>query len=303
MSAIISESSNILSPLTLALLEDSGWYFANYANSAISPFGHGAGCDFIRKPCLVKTRGGQTTVPDYSSGSFCSENAAGCSPSNHFKMFCGILDYSNDAGPPPKSQYFNNENYGGYAQMDYCPLFSAPYLEGSGDCRDPSFSDTYVHPSWQEYYGSNSMCFTSSLGSPLCYEHKCDPSSRKLSVRALGVWRDCEEDFQEIVPDPLFNPTFKITCPKLATACPDMFCPLNCEGRGYCNWDARGGAICECFDPKDKTASCSERNGAYFPPPKDDFSAASGRSIGVSKAVLALNAAVMLLISVFVTCS
>lgn len=39
--------------MILAILEDSGFYRANYSETftEISPFGHGAGCDFIQKAC------------------------------------------------------------------------------------------------------------------------------------------------------------------------------------------------------------------------------------------------------------
>jgi len=61
-----------LSPLSLALLEDSGWYHVNYTSHHVktNPFGHGAGCDFVVKPCLLE-RG--LTVPRYSKNYFCND--------------------------------------------------------------------------------------------------------------------------------------------------------------------------------------------------------------------------------------
>ena len=46
LSGVISPTTNILSSLTLALMEDSGWYKANYTMSRMSPWGLGAGCEF-----------------------------------------------------------------------------------------------------------------------------------------------------------------------------------------------------------------------------------------------------------------
>merc|ERR1712157_356046 len=40
------------SSLTLALLEDSSWYKANFKNARTNSFGHGAGCGFILDTCL-----------------------------------------------------------------------------------------------------------------------------------------------------------------------------------------------------------------------------------------------------------
>jgi hypothetical protein len=69
MSAFYSTATSIISPLTLALLEDSGWYKGNYSATEISPFGHAAGCPFVEEDCIVD--GGD--VPSYSKGFFCNE--------------------------------------------------------------------------------------------------------------------------------------------------------------------------------------------------------------------------------------
>lgn len=72
-----------------------------------------------------------------------------------------------------------------------------------------------------------------------------------------------ENDFQElefVVGQGLLPVT--ITCPRLSQACPDLFCPFNCAGRGICNYTAidannRTRPKCECFDEEDTTAGCS----------------------------------------------
>jgi len=71
LSGVISPTTNILSSLTLALFEDSGWYLANYTSSQMSPWGLGVGCDFVEKPCLLNNTQGETFVPEYSEGFFC----------------------------------------------------------------------------------------------------------------------------------------------------------------------------------------------------------------------------------------
>jgi len=59
MGAVFSQSANVLSPLTLAYLEDSGWYRANYESPfvQISMFGHGAGCGFVDGNCIDPSNG------------------------------------------------------------------------------------------------------------------------------------------------------------------------------------------------------------------------------------------------------
>ena len=48
----MSPTTNVLSPLTLALMEDSGWYIANFSKASLLPWGHGAGCDFVEQVIL-----------------------------------------------------------------------------------------------------------------------------------------------------------------------------------------------------------------------------------------------------------
>ena len=54
-----------------------------------------------------------------------------------------------------------------------------------------------------------------------------------------------------------------LVCPRLSTACPDLFCPFNCAGRGVCNYDSIGvnstiRPTCECFDKSDTSPGCSD---------------------------------------------
>ncbi len=53
-----------------------------------------------------------------------------------------------------------------------------------------------------------------------------------------------------------------LVCPRLSTACPELFCPFSCAGRGVCNFATTvNGTIhptCECFDPEDTSPGCSD---------------------------------------------
>lgn len=74
LSGVISPTTNILTPMTLALFEDSGWYKANYTQAKISPWGLGAGCDFATGPCIITGENG-AEVPDYGRGYFCADTS------------------------------------------------------------------------------------------------------------------------------------------------------------------------------------------------------------------------------------
>lgn len=41
----------IISNITLALMEDTGWYIANYSMAEPMSWGKGLGCDFVMKSC------------------------------------------------------------------------------------------------------------------------------------------------------------------------------------------------------------------------------------------------------------
>lgn len=128
LSGVISPTTNILSSLTLALMEDSGWYKANYTNSRMSPWGLGAGCAFVDGHCLVTNEEQQTVVPEYGKGFFCNnEGLKGCSSEHTHKLSCTILDYSlyeDQLFPQEPFSYFDEDPAkGGPRQADFCPVY------------------------------------------------------------------------------------------------------------------------------------------------------------------------------------
>jgi hypothetical protein len=49
-----------------------------------------------------------------------------------------------------------------------------------------------------------------------------------------------------------------LECPRLATVCPNLFCPASCSGRGICDYDEKSGPKCKCFDPENTSDGCYE---------------------------------------------
>lgn len=277
LSGVISPTTNILSPLTLALMEDSGWYQANYTNSNVSPWGHGAGCDFVYEKC-VTTQNGKAVVPDYARGYFCTEaNMRGCSPAHTHKMACTVIDYSLyfPPNPPPASyQYFPNEpTWGGPRQADFCPLYGSVYSGVTSEKLDCSIAaNSDIINIFGEYYGENSKCFQTTTGEGRCYQAQCIKSERVLKVKLRNVWVTCEKDFEEKAiksSSGVFDGT--LICPRLSSVCPDLFCPANCAGRGVCDFNhMSNGTIqpkCNCFNESDTSPGCSESlilDGSYL---------------------------------------
>lgn len=121
LSAYYAPEANYFSALTLALLEDSGWYRANYTNTQTSPFGHGAGCDFVEKECIERNddlpMGGE--LPQYSKGFFCADAITRsqngdlnidytCDPSHRLKAGCDLIDRGEQYRLPKEGRYFAN---------------------------------------------------------------------------------------------------------------------------------------------------------------------------------------------------
>lgn len=125
---------------------------------------------------------------------------------------------------------------------------------------------------YSEVYGEDSKCITSTAGEGLCFRTACIKEDRTLRINVLGEWIVCEEDFQShviVVGQGLVRTT--VFCPRLAQACPDLFCPFNCAGRGVCNYSKEvNGTVqpsCECFDSNDKSEACSDSmipDGGYL---------------------------------------
>jgi len=278
MTSVMSPTTNVLSPLTLALMEDSGWYVANYSQANLLPWGHGVGCDFLSESCLQGSSG-KTTVPGYSKEFFCSApNSRGCSSGQTHKMACTVLDYSlyyPPAYPPERFQYFTtSDTLGGPEEIDYCPVYGSTY---SGlkpeqlECENSNNVDNFNL--FSEYYGEGSKCYNTNTGSGRCYLTQCarEPFPH-VKVNIRGTWFDCEKDFQEITFQTnnagILNG--ELICPRLSSVCPNLFCPANCAGRGVCDYEhVVNGTIrptCKCFNQNDTSVACTD---SYIP--KGDF--------------------------------
>jgi len=265
LSAFYSPEGNYFSPLTLALLEDSGWYKANYSNTRISPFGHGAGCDFVEKDCIVNDE-----IPDYAKGFFCnstidisSSNEMSyeytCDPAHTHKAVCDLYDKGKDESN--SAQYFKKNNLGVvlFERADYCPIA----LYQTIDCQKQENQFLNIIP--DETFQHDSKCFNAmeleNKGKmSLCLVTKCDYNLGVYEVHIRGSGREeevhvCETDFQMIQFKSITGQNFEIECPRLAVMCPDSFCLRNCAGRGTCNYT--GKPSCQCFDSADNTSDCS----------------------------------------------
>lgn len=274
MGAIYTDSS-VLSALTLAFLEDTGWYKANYTNAATSTFGHRAGCAFVMDDCIVN---GQ--VPAWGEDFFCNTplgvtsqgtplvdvQQTMCDPTRRKKAACDLIDrselandllYGVSAELPAEYQYFPDESVGAASMplADYCPI---PAMEMQ-DCRDSSNSGQY------EVFGKSSFCYTSYYRdmfgrwrsfSPLCLRTRCNADDSSIEIAFDGEKVTCgESDHGKMVK--LLGMSLRISCPRFDVVCADLVCPANCSGKGICEKrDNDSVPKCKCFDEADESLGC-----------------------------------------------
>ncbi|XP_028803046.1 leishmanolysin [Neltuma alba] len=233
------DTRSIVSKMTLALLEDSGWYRANYSMADRLDWGRNQGTEFVTSPC------------NFWKGAYhCNKTQlSGCTYNREAEGYCPIVTYSGDL--PQWAQYFPQVNEGGQSSLaDYCTYFVA-YSDGS--CTDVN-SARAPDRMLGEVRGSNSRCMASTLvrtgfvrGSMTqgngCYQHRC--ANNSLEVAVDGIWKVCPQ-----VGGPIQFPSFngELICPAYHELCSTdtIAMPGQCPNACNFNGDCIDGS-CHCF--------------------------------------------------------
>lgn len=206
-------SNPVISSITLAFLEDTGWYQVDYGFSEPLLYGRNKGCGFIgQKPCN-------------SYGDTCSDpeiGGQGCFFDFTAKSKCA------------KDSLLSNCNL--YSQFD-----------PSSDCR---ISNIRIDsPLIKESFGPGHRCFRTDLkvqGSKkitsACYESRCD-NQGKVVIKIGGVEHQCLSTGQKINLSGLGG---TVTCPDLASFCyaQSVKCLQECNNNGRC----LVGNKCYCYE-------------------------------------------------------
>ena len=122
MNGVIYSEEQVISEFTLALLEDTGYYKANYYTGGLMRFGKGKGCDFVKKRCINSNH---EINPKYENEFFDSvlnpSMDSSCSSGRQSRTYHTLWIYSYI---PSYYQYFENKRVGGSSSADYCPVSS-----------------------------------------------------------------------------------------------------------------------------------------------------------------------------------
>lgn len=281
------DTRSVVSAMTLALLEDSGWYKANYSMADHLDWGRNQGTEFVTLPCNL-----------WKGAYHCNNTQlSGCTYNREAEGYCPIVSYNGNL--PQWARYFPQANKGGQSSLaDYCTYFVA-YSDGS--CTDTN-SARAPDRMLGEVRGSNSRCMASSLvrtgfvrGSTTqgngCYQHRC--INNTLQVAVDDMWKTCPESggpiqfpgFNGELICPVYHELCSASSLSVSGQCPNSchfngdcvngrchcflgfhgrdcgkrFCPTNCSKHGKC----LDNGVCECEDGYTgidcSTAVCDEQ--------------------------------------------
>lgn len=205
--------TSLVSAVTLAVMEDSGWYVANYsAADAWRPgadFGFQSGCAVARdSPCLVRGTPPSVAVAEPPSANnprgvrphYCVAAAGasdvssrGCTFDARAMAYCDVAVFQSQL--PTRYQYFAQEpTWGGATpqQADFCPVLRA---FSNRICSNPAHAPA-ASQSYGWHFGESSMCVQTSLvrtGSGFaapshgCVMFRCEDNSNGSPSGVTGV--------------------------------------------------------------------------------------------------------------------
>ena len=128
MNGVIYPEEQVISEFTLALLEDTGYYKANYYTGGLMRFGKGKGCDFIKERCVNSSH---KINPNFENEFFDTIDSdflidASCTSGRQSRTYYTLWVYDSI---PNYYKYFENETYGGYSPADFCPVAMEYFYE------------------------------------------------------------------------------------------------------------------------------------------------------------------------------
>lgn len=212
--------------MTLALLEDLGFYQVNYELAEAMPWGREAGCKFFTDKCVTD---GETNY----SWMFCTEalNYPTCDADHRLLGFCSIRKY---AAPMPSAfQYFVDDTVVGTSGpfMDFCPIVEMRYDSHCLDGEEDDMPGSVV--------GANSRCFDitpmrfddddrfSRIGG-ICAEVLCEDCHYSIRVKGASFYTRCTPGVKHDLS--ALSSQFKngsLICPQFSEMCTDhMAAPL-----------------------------------------------------------------------------
>ena len=216
-------SDAIMSDITLALFEDSGWYKVNFAYSQQIKLGLAAKCPWHEEKCIVEEKS--------QFDAFCDQHTE-LYQCDGLGLGYGECFITQHEWIPPHESYISNPHLGGKEAFDYCPTIM---VTQAFRCRD---SNVAANGEIGERKGMKSRCLASSLSSKgeerrsqgACYQvETCTDKFVKVTVGNSTV--DCPYRGKVVVPG--FSGF--VFCPESMEFCRNLPCVGMCSGTGRCH--------------------------------------------------------------------
>ena len=217
MNGVIYPEEQVISEFTLALLEDTGFYKANYYTGGLMRYGKGKGCEFVKNRCVNSSHEINPKFENEFYDSIASPFYfdASCSSGRQSRTYYTWWLYNYI---PDYYRYFEDETWGGFSPADYCPVAREYYeeitnsyytghcsLKGNGGYgtkiiyeineKRYYFTSGYLSSITNETYSDHSFCYQSSLIKnnendnnifntirAVCYESFCSDFSLTIKI-------------------------------------------------------------------------------------------------------------------------
>uniref|UniRef100_A0A8C2KRR2 Leishmanolysin-like peptidase n=1 Tax=Cyprinus carpio TaxID=7962 RepID=A0A8C2KRR2_CYPCA len=167
--------NRVFSRITLAIMEDTGWYRANYSMAENLEWGRGLGCDFVMKSCkfwIDQHRHTRPTLSPYCDSVRSAPLQLTCRQDQLAVAVCNLQKFPQSL--PAEYQYFDlipgvpEEDlpaYGGAVEIaDYCPFSQEFSWHVGGEYQRSSYCRIQENQpaTWRNYgveqYGPGSVC-------------------------------------------------------------------------------------------------------------------------------------------------
>ena len=236
----------VISEFTLALLEDLGFYKANYYTGGLMKFGKNKGCEFVNSKCVnnekVNPKFKNEFFDNYLNPNYIDP---GCTSGRLSRVYHYLEDHYQ---PIPEPFDYFDPSYGGRSSAEYCPVFTEnTAIDGKmyylGHCSYGSSNyGSYLSTSngdlqiyTKEKYSDNSFCVLStlihsSINMParysgafraVCYEMHCSDQSLTIQIN------------NDFIVCPRAGGKIQATNFNGFILCPDYY--LICSGTVLCN--------------------------------------------------------------------
>ena len=241
----------VISDITLAVFEDSGWYKVNYYTGGLFKTGKNEGYNFLLGNCVNKDNG----ISNFEL-EFCNnQRDPFCSPGLIDRGYCYLGIYPEDQKIPKIYQNYNNPLKGGWEIANYCPVMQNDYEKSNNyyyysRCNNIG-KENYTDIG--EKLSDTSFCFLSSLvdsslneeikekysnEKAICYEViKCDFNLKNYIIN-IGKKNFTFNNGNNIISYEVENFEGKITCPPFDRIC---------SGNILCN------DLYDCIEKKSET--------------------------------------------------